>query len=699
MRLLAPAGCGKTLSLLARCAHLASLDSEGARTRFLIFTFTRGARDELIRRVHADVQFQLLRDVVQITTLNSWGFRHVKNQMSGVKLLKDGGLKFTTAQNTLKPVWTRYPLLREHVESRHGNRIKKDMLDKIDLLKQLGFRHDQHNTQDSFGQHVAWLFANGMARQLAPLARDLSKVWRILPDQADFIELLRAIGTDVEPDVADSSRMIETFVQLAWAGFGEFWCEASKLLGESALLTLEDQKYHALITLEAAIRTGQLSTGMHRVHHILVDEFQDINVLDLNLLSAIAKYHKAELTIVGDDDQAIFEWRGAYPGFILEPEKFIAPAYDTYTLSVNYRSPANVVEHSQRLIKHNRRRVDKDIRASSTARAEITLLRTAALPDAVSQVVDSALELLKEGEGDRIALISRKRSQLIPYQIIFAEKEIPFYAAEDLSVFLSDAFHGLRKALVSRLHARTPRPGGYGVAADVCSLVDQVLKYKMSRDLRDRLTKHISRQRPETLMDGVNELSMFSGKFAYDQTAADIVTPMLKFLATETVEDCIAALSGFEGMQKDYGKSLEDIFHVDPPFLYLSKFATSYGSDFQRFDVALQRAEETLAHTWDGTDEGDSEGQSPQEPPRLHLMTALRAKGKEYDHVFVLDCNDGIWPIKYAETESDLEAERRLFYVAMTRAKRSLRFVTSDVLAGIAGGLSPYLAEAGFSFA
>ena len=79
-------------------------------------------------------------------------------------------------------------------------------------------------------------------------------------------------------------------------------------------------------------------------------------------------------------------------------------------------------------------------------------------------------------------------------------------------------------------------------------------------------------------------------------------------------------------------------------------------------------------------------------------MTALRAKGKEYDHVFVLDCNDGIWPIKYAETESDLEAERRLFYVAMTRARQSLHFVTSDVLAGIAGGLSPYLSEAGFTF-
>lgn len=79
----------------------------------------------------------------------------------------------------------------------------------------------------------------------------------------------------------------------------------------------------------------------------------------------------------------------------------------------------------------------------------------------------------------------------------------------------------------------------------------------------------------------------------------------------------------------------------------------------------------------------------------VHLMTALRAKGKEFDTVVMLDVNDGIWPSRHAETDAQKEQERRLFYVAMTRAKRNLVMTLSGRIGDHPAQPSPYLAEAG----
>ena len=76
-------------------------------------------------------------------------------------------------------------------------------------------------------------------------------------------------------------------------------------------------------------------------------------------------------------------------------------------------------------------------------------------------------------------------------------------------------------------------------------------------------------------------------------------------------------------------------------------------------------------------------------------MTALRAKGREFDTVFILDAVDGVWPSKQAKTEGELEQERRLFYVAMTRARKNLFFVVEDQFGDKHLNASPYLKEIG----
>ena len=186
------------------------------------------------------------------------------------------------------------------------------------------------------------------------------------------------------------------------------------------------------------------------------------------------------------------------------------------------------------------------------------------------------------------------------------------------------------------------------------------------------------------------------GANADGERSAEFYAAIRALLQAESVADTIRALSlHFEGLQRDYGKSLDDIFFLDPPFLHLAEYATPYGSDFAAFYRDIEKAATTLARLPSDA-EADQHGPAPWNAP-VHLMTALRAKGKEFDNVVVLDCNSDIWPSPFAITERELEAERRLFYVAITRPRRRLYLLVDGTILGRASSPSPYLAEMGLA--
>jgi DNA helicase-2/ATP-dependent DNA helicase PcrA len=124
--------------------------------------------------------------------------------------------------------------------------------------------------------------------------------------------------------------------------------------------------------------------------------------------------------------------------------------------------------------------------------------------------------------------------------------------------------------------------------------------------------------------------------------------------------------------------------------LYLGEYAQRYGDRF--FDF-IDHVEEAIAQMVPQV--ADDNSSDDDLALSVHLMTALRAKGKEFETVVVLDANDGIWPIRYAESEAELEQERRVFYVAITRAQQKLVLVPVNELAGHAVRPTPYIEEMG----
>jgi DNA helicase-2/ATP-dependent DNA helicase PcrA len=276
----------------------------------------------------------------------------------------------------------------------------------------------------------------------------------------------------------------ESFLEVAMP----FFVEACRQQQAQAAFTLEDQKYFGWLTLRRDIAEGRRPEGDAAITHILVDEFQDINPLDLALILTIADLNGSRLTIVGDDDQAIFEWRGAAPDFILYPEQHLRRNFSTQILTRNYRCPRNIVEKSARLIAHNKRRESKEMIPVSTVDAQIDRLHGETFLHTTQRITEEIAAFVKAGvPGARMALLSRKRAQLIPYQILLARDEIAFCAAEDLHVFLSDTFERLLRALRIR-HTATQMPAlakiGFRlptVVDDIMGLCDSVQRFPLRR--------------------------------------------------------------------------------------------------------------------------------------------------------------------------------------------------------------------------
>lgn len=676
LRLLAPAGSGKTYSLLWRCLALLQRATEAKEpARFLIFTFTRVARDELRDRLHANPAFAPLRDCVDVNTLNGWSFRWLKSRLYNPRLVTSNKERGFLLTNTLQPIWQQHPAVRDLLtDSRRKYRAQRTLMDQLDFLKGLGFRHDRHDSAEAFSEHLKWLIKAGMKNHVMAL-----------------------IDSMHEMEIVPRSAPPEVTVPLVYERFMGFWRDAVVHLYGSAILSFEDQKYWTLVEMEKSLAEGKVTTGIARYHHIFVDEFQDINVLDLRLLDTIAKINKTQCCIVGDDDQAIYEWRGASPDFILAPDRFISFDYNTHILDVNYRCPRNVVALSQRLIQHNKHRVAKRVTAALSRDAIIEVLASPSVDVSADHVLATVRELMDDDAISSIAIVSRKRSQLIPYQIIFAGDDIPFYAAEDLNVLLSHAFDELKQLLLLNARSTQPLPFGPDPIEGLLSLCDNVKRFPLKKDDRAAIKKHLVSQKPRTLVAALEAFYTYEGPLkgenAGGSMTGEFYHAIREFLQAKTVSEAIQALSfGFDGLQKDYGKSLDDVFYADPPFLYLSAYAQRYGNDYAAFYEDVEKAIATLATppSDDGVDDGSQDWKR-----KLHLMTALRAKGKEFDVVIILDCNKDIWPSKLALSEEQLEGERRLFYVAFTRAKQRIMMLVDEQIFGERAVPSPYLNEMG----
>lgn len=685
VRLLAPAGCGKTLCLLHRCKYLASRKPH-ERMRFLIVTFTRAAEQELSARLSDDQEFTSLKrnaskTSVEVTTLNAWGWKCIQSRVSQPELIKDDYSIYLTINRVLYDTWNKHKYIREAMTGKKVNKIERRLMSIIDNLKSLGFDHTRHKDFSEFLRYLNILYDQDLQLRLEEQLKSLYKC-KILKNS--MLQIPQDLGRELENNLFEFNLLnartnIETresIARLCYKLFFKFWIEVCSELKRRSMFTLEDQKYIAFLNESKCIEDEDFLSGQLAYDYVFVDEFQDINPLDLNLVKAIVKRHQSKLTIIGDDDQAIFEWRGATPQYILDPRKFFNLEFDTYKLQINYRSPSNIVEYSQRLISKNENREIKSIRSASQAKAEIELYRTENLLDHLKIVHDLINESSNNHNPSHIAIIGRDRSQIIPYQVYFASEMIPFYAAEDLQFYLSETFDRLLSLLKIKIRMKS----GQSIRVpDILELCNYIRKFPLNKNDRRNFKRYLYDSNINELEQEMvfNIIKHYSGSWKGSNSPSrasrvsfDMAEALEKFVRADSVSAVLQSFQEkFIGLQRDFGefsKADEDIFYTDPPFQQLVDYARSYEDDYDKFLHSIRFAQDTLAKTNDECEENPLKHS-------VHLMTAHRAKGKEFDTVVLLNVKNGVWPDRRADSVLEkLEAERRLFYVVFTRAKKKI---------------------------
>lgn len=664
IRLLAPAGCGKTSSLLYRCRELAERAEQ--KPRFLIVTFTKAATAELKDRLINDPDFKSVRDISTITTLNAYGYRRIResDQVRSPQLITSSSTKYFAMMNQLRPVWLTNQYIRPVIETRRDG--AKRLMEVMDNIKSLGFDHTRDFNRDLYEKRMMDLLEQGL-------------LWRIRQQ----FEILTEIGVLDSPKIDDPDFYIR---------FYTFWLDATHSLLEQAVFTFEDQKYWTYIDMKSPGIDGKSKrpiSGAARYHHVIVDEFQDINPLDLALIKTIADRNQATLTIVGDDDQAIFEWRGATPEYILHPDQYFGKQFKDYILEVNYRSPKNIVDLSQRLISNNENRVHKKVHATEGAStAKIEIKTTSDIHERLKFVTD----IVKNTEPGKVAVIGRLRRQLIPHQIYFVSgsDSVPFKTATDLDILSSQAFDDFIKLLEiwDRAHDRR-RPTQ--VIEDVIEICNFLKKYPLSKRDKSNLQVHLQSFKPRKTSEAVLKIREYDGTKLSGKTHEQMYEEASEFVNAEELPQAIICINdNFDGLSFDPERAEEEIFYTAPPLEQLAQIAESEGFDIddliERVDTAKAQIEE-YRNFEDNSDSGDKLGMM-QRP--LHLMTATRSKGKEFDTVVILDAVDEFWPYKRTGDQRELESERRLFYVAFTRARKRVVFLTEEDFP-----LSPFVKELG----
>lgn len=425
---------------------------------------------------------------------------------------------------------------------------------------------------------------------------------------------------------------------------------------------------------ELLMRHPDILKGLQQNYRmVMVDEFQDLNFAQYRIIDEIIRPHGNYMAI-GDDDQCIYQWRGANPRFILDFEKHYRAK--VYTISDNFRSCAQQILLANRIIVNNRQRYPK-LLSLTRGFGGATFIHQERHDGAVaSAIVGEIRKLFKQGKtASDLAVLIRLYSQTafleteliaagIPYRI---EGSSPFYARDELVVlFQYLAFAGYEREI---------RQGGFWEDAARVEKYFAVFPRIINRPRRFvakafleaivKTARHQRRSAIETML--LNKGQLKRGSLNKVLEFVDVINQLinrlkkpahktLKWLVEETgYREHLVEISGM------YELGVSRIQNVDA----LIEFAKTRGNcgDFLDYirDISLHAVP------------------NPQQVDPVRIMTIYKAKGLEWETVFVPGCNAGLMPCVMADSEgkhpdlvSDVEAERRLFYVAVTRARETL---------------------------
>ena len=472
--------------------------------------------------------------------------------------------------------------------------------------------------------------------------------------------------------------------------FLRFYEEYTSALQKTASLDFDDLLLKTIEILENY--EDVRARYQKKFSHILVDEFQDINDVQFYLIRLLMG-EETSLYVVGDPDQTIYTWRGANNKIMLDLEKNIRVDYpnakvDTLILKNNYRSSKNILDSANALISHNEERIKKDLFPINPEGDKISFYNARTAVEEASFIASTINDLVKDNnyKYSTFAVLYRSNyltreleTQLnlhqVPYKLFGGQK---FYQRREIKDVLSYMY-----LLINPLD-------------------DQSL---------ERIINVPKRNIGPTTVDTIKKQANEFGQTMYiflKENLNYLIIPSSKKTAIENfinlLEDTKNKINSAEN--KDYGDIIQKMLDKIKYFDYLKEeengeerienvqeligtikiyFLQNREAEFADFIINA-----TLQASSDEVEGGEY----------VSLMTVHTAKGLEFDNVFIYGFNEGVFPSNRAleESKKGIEEERRLAYVAITRARKKLYISCNQDFSYVAGSFlkpSRFLKEAG----
>lgn len=386
-----------------------------------------------------------------------------------------------------------------------------------------------------------------------------------------------------------------------------------------------------------------------RFQYILIDEFQDINRVQYEVIRMLAA-PRYNLFVVGDDDQSIYGFRGAKPELMLYMKQEF-PSLRTISLTVNYRSTEFITGAAARVILHNDTRFYKRVQSFRGRGQNVHVQEVLDEQEEAQYVTEEIQKKLDQGiKPGEIAVLFRAAVQARMISEILSEHRIPFEMRDYVTNFY-------RHFIVKDMMAYLQLAAGKRDRSLFLTICNRPLRYLARNSMENRQVNFEDLRKFYCDKDWMLDI--------IDQFDVDV--RMMKNMAPYAAIQYIRKKIGYDDFLKEYAEkhqiSWKQLMDVMAELEERSKNFKSYDEWEIHIAKYTQELEEQQAKA--RKIKGEREN-------KVQLMTIHSAKGLEFEDVFVTHANEGEIPHQKAEKKDEIEEERRLFYVALTRAKNNL---------------------------
>ena len=393
-------------------------------------------------------------------------------------------------------------------------------------------------------------------------------------------------------------------------------------------------------------RPDVLAQWQKKFRYVLIDEFQDINRIQYDVIRMLAQPEN-NLFVVGDDDQAIYGFRGADSELMLGFGKDF-PDAKQILLGMNYRSTANIVQNSLKLIENNVERYSKKLEANREGGSCLHIQEVKDPVEEAEYVLEEIQKCKENGiKEEEIAILFRVHTDARAVVEAMVERKIPFQMKEHLPNIYE---HFIAKDIMAYFRLAT----GKRRRQDFLQVMNRPKRY-LGRDSVSGSQVSFEDMRKfycdkDWMIDRIDQ-------FEWD-------VKMLMKMAPYAAIQYIRKRIGYDDFLKEYAFT-HQINRSD---------LNEVLAEIEEAAKAFSSVEEWFAHVEEYTETLKVKEKERSRPrPGVRLMTIHASKGLEFKQVFLIAANEGRIPYQKAKTDKEIEEERRLFYVAMTRAKDFLK--------------------------